>query len=244
MPEAVKAVLFDLYNTLIDIRTEERADDVWEAMALHFAGHGLRAEPSALESQFSYLVTRQQEDSPERHAEIDMPGIFRELLATWGHPEPRERDTARLFRILTMRRLRLFPDTLPTLQALRGKVKLGLVSDAQPDWLESEMLRLGLDGCFDAVVVSGNHGYRKPDPRLFERALHELGADPREAVMIGDSPYRDVHGAQQAGVRGCLVTRHAPFETADEGVVPDLVVESLVEFTRWLESVDVTLARA
>jgi len=236
MPEAVKAVLFDLYNTLIEIRTEERAPEVWEAMALHFAGLGLRAEPAALESQFSYLVARQQEDSPERYPEIDMPGIFRELLSTHGLKEPCGREAARLFRIVGMRRLRLFADTLPTLQSLRGKVKLGLVSDAQPDWLESETLRLGLDGCFDTVVVSGHHGYRKPDPRLFELALSQLGVAPAEAIMVGDSAYRDVSGAQGAGVRGCLVTRHAPFEAADVGVVPDLVVESLVEFTRVLQA--------
>jgi putative hydrolase of the HAD superfamily len=233
MPKPL-AVLFDLYNTLIDIRTDEHAPYVWQQMSQYLTYHGVLAEADQLNHRFIQEVRQQQATAGQDYPEIDIAAIFQNFLT----PERKRKPTrnaiqlAQLFRSLSMCRIELFPDSLPALDALRG-VPLGLVSDAQRFWLEPEMKRLGLDKYFPVRVVSSDHGYRKPDSRLFHLALEQLGLRPDQAVYIGDSPYRDAYGAQQAGLTGCWVCRHEPFEAADHQISPDHTFPTLVHFVNW-----------
>lgn len=238
MPEFLKpkVVLFDLYNTLIDIRTEEHAPSVWEAMSQFLTYHGVLAEGPVLDQGFRQQVREQQEQTGEKYPEINIAAIFQSFLTPDRKRKPTRNaiQLAQLFRALSMRRISLFPDTLPALQALQG-IPLALVSDAQRFWLEPEMKRLGLDPYFTVKVVSSDHGFRKPDARLFHMALQQLQVAPEDAVYIGDSPFRDVHGAQQAGMTGCWVKRHEPFEAADYACSPDRTFPTLVHFVEWIQ---------
>ena len=51
------------------------------------------------------------------------------------------------------------------------------------------------------IVVSGDLGYRKPDPRIFALALRRLHLPASEVVFVGNDMFRDVYGARQAGLR-------------------------------------------
>lgn len=229
-----QAVVLDLYNTLIDIRTEEHAPEVWGRMADFLSYLGVQRGAEELLDQFRRSVYEQQRNSREHFPEIDMVRIFGDLLGPSGD----ERTAVmfcQLFRSLGMRRLQLFPDTLPCLQALHGRVKLALVSDAQRIWLIPEMARLQLSEFFPVKIISSDYGFRKPDTRLFEKALAELGVEANQAVMVGDSAFRDIKGAQDSGMRACLITRHAPFEAADAQVTPDLFFPTLVDFVAWVQ---------
>lgn len=243
MPDPMKppkAVLFDLYNTLIDIHTDEEAPDVWERMALFFSYQGVETTAQDLRSGFRAGVLDQQE-SPEQFPEIDMTVVFRRLLG--GGRDDLAGPVCQLFRALSIRHLTLFPDTLPGLQALQGEVRMALVSDAQRLWLEPELRRTGLADFFEVMIVSSDHGYRKPDPRMFQMALKKLKLKPEETVFIGDSAFRDVGGAQSVGIRGCLLTRHAPFEAADALVKPDFMFPTLLEFVSWIQGAPKVPAR-
>ena len=59
---------------------------------------------------------------------------------------------------------------------------------------------VGLDGYFDPVVVSGDHGYRKPDRRLFQFALDGMGVAAENALYVGNDMHRDIFGAQEVGM--------------------------------------------
>jgi putative hydrolase of the HAD superfamily len=230
-----RAVLFDLYNTLVSIRTDEHQPRVWESLALFLRYRGLPARAGALRRGYLAGVRRAQRASAEAHPEIDVAAIFGALVGEMGHDEDDglDAEAARLFRVLSIVRIGLFPDTLATLEALRGRFRLGLVSDAQRVWLEPEMRMLGLEGAFDTMVVSVDHGYRKPDPRLFHLALERLGVAPSEAVYVGDMAALDVCGARAAGLRAVWVRRsHAPQPAP--GCPPDLTVRSLSQLSRAL----------
>lgn len=234
MPKPL-AILFDLYNTLIDIRTEEHSPQVWEQMSGFLTYHGVMADGQQLVDAFREQVRRQQVETGEQYPEINMGAIFQSFLTPGRKRKPTRNaiQLAQLFRSLSMRRIQLFPDSLPALEALDG-VPMALVSDAQRFWLEPEMKRLGLDPFFSVRVVSSDYGFRKPDPRLFRMALEQLGVAADRAVYIGDSPFRDAHGAQLAGMTGCWVRRHDPFEAADVVVRPDLTFPTLVHFVNWV----------
>jgi putative hydrolase of the HAD superfamily len=107
----------------------------------------------------------------------------------------------------------LFEDALPVLAELRSAgLLLGLVSNGIRD-LNEFVLHHKLD--VDAVVGSRVHGYVKPHPTIFQAALQQLGVEPAEAAMIGDSIEEDIEGARALGMRAILIDRadrHADVE--------------------------------
>src|SRR5205814_10055227 len=59
----------------------------------------------------------------------------------------------------------------------------------------------------DATVFSYEVGIRKPDPRIFRRALDAVGAAPAEALFVGDGGSDELRGARAVGMASVLVTR-------------------------------------
>ena len=99
----------------------------------------------------------------------------------------------------------LFEDVIPVLEELRhAELRLGLVSNGIRD-LREFVVHHRLD--VDAVVGSRAHGYVKPHPTIFQAALRQLGVDPADAVMVGDSVEEDVEGARALGLRAILMDR-------------------------------------
>jgi putative hydrolase of the HAD superfamily len=127
-----------------------------------------------------------------------------------------------------MIQFRLFPDVLPTLTRLRADGRrIGVVSDAQRVYFRTELVAAGLVPFVDVAVTSGEHGFRKPDPRLFNIALARLGVPATEAIYVGDSVDRDLCGAQAAGITPVLIDRsggqlHALPECLPAGTITDL----------------------
>ena len=71
---------------------------------------------------------------------------------------------------------------------------------------------MGLADRLDIAVFSSEVGVRKPDPRIFRRALAALGAEPENALFVGDRLYEDVRGAGELG----MTTVQALWFRADE----------------------------
>jgi HAD superfamily hydrolase (TIGR01549 family) len=99
----------------------------------------------------------------------------------------------------------LFEDALPVLEELRAaQLRLGLVSNGIRD-LREFVVHHRLD--VDAIVGSRVHGFVKPHPTIFQAALRELGVEPAQAAMVGDSLEEDVEGARALGMRAILIDR-------------------------------------
>lgn len=93
-----------------------------------------------------------------------------------------------------------YPDTAPTLRALRARgIKIGIVSNVPQD-LRPIFAAHALADLVDAFTHSFEVGVEKPDPRIFLRACEALGTTPPETLMVGDHPVADA-GAQRAGLR-------------------------------------------
>jgi HAD superfamily hydrolase (TIGR01509 family) len=107
----------------------------------------------------------------------------------------------------------ILPGAVDTLATLRERgFRLGVVTNrghGGPSFLE-ELEEYGLAGFFDTVVSSDQVGYRKPHPRIFERALDGLAVRPSEAVHVGDRPEADVAGARRAGITAVWMRGVAP----------------------------------
>lgn len=115
-----------------------------------------------------------------------------------------------------------YDDVLPTLQALRERYRLGLLSNGN-----SYPEHCGLDGIFKSVVFSQEHRVEKPDPAIFRIALRELGCSELELLHVGDSLENDVDGAHNAGIRCAWLNRNQ-IEN-DTAITPDYEIGSLTE---------------
>jgi putative hydrolase of the HAD superfamily len=237
----LQAVLFDFYNTLIEIRTDEGRDEVWERLARFLRYRGLEADPTRLRRAYFSRVENFKNDRPEEHAEIDVVDIFRQMLNEMGHrPDSASfpEEVTQLFRTLSIVRFAPFPETFGCLEALHKKFKLGMVSDAQRPFFDPEVAMTHLHKFIDrmAIVVSSDHGFRKPDPRLFEKALEILGASADRSVYIGDNVERDICGAKNAGMGAVLIRRNGNEEDLYCMHQPDMIFRDLQEATEWLLS--------
>lgn len=133
--------------------------------------------------------------------------------------------------------IRHFPDAGPTLEALgqRG-LRLGLLSNTHwPRAFHERFLRR--DGLVDRLhtrLYTSEMTHLKPHPSVFRAALCALAVpDPAAAVFVGDRPYDDIWGAQQAGLRAVLVANdHAP----PWDVVPDATIACLAELPALIDT--------
>ncbi len=205
-----KAILFDFYHTLVDIETDEHRTGLWERLAWFLRYRGLiKADPEAIRDAYFAKVEEQIAESDEEYPDIDVPAIFGDIMGSLGGLQPgtRAEGVAQLFRSLSMVRFEPYPDARPTLEALKGRFGLGLVSDAQRAFLEPELETAELGEFFLVRVISSDFGYHKPDPRTCLTALEKLGVAAEDALYVGDTPERDVAGAHAAGIRAVLLDR-------------------------------------
>ena len=118
--------------------------------------------------------------------------------------------------------IELYPDVIPTFDALAPHFKLGLLSNGNtyPE-------RCGLEGHFVFVVFSQDVQVEKPDPRIFEITSQRAGCELTQLLHVGDSLETDITGAWNAGVPSVWLNRKGLLN--DTETRPDYEVASLTE---------------
>ncbi|HYN10966.1 MAG TPA: HAD family hydrolase [Vicinamibacterales bacterium] len=97
---------------------------------------------------------------------------------------------------------------LPLLTAIRQQaIRIAIVTNNIVVEQQTKLRHCGLTDLVDALVTSEEIGVQKPDPRIFHAALGSVGAEPAEAVMVGDTWATDIEGARAAGVRPVWLNR-------------------------------------
>jgi putative hydrolase of the HAD superfamily len=141
---------------------------------------------------------------------------------------------AEMQRGISRKRLLPYPQTQETLAQLKLHYCLAVVSDAQSAFAVPELRRAGLADYFAPIVISGDYGFRKPDPRLFQAALKKLAIGPEEAIFIGNDRFRDVHGARQVGMKTILFCPNGNLGGPPE-MEPDYLLYNYADLPRAIE---------
>lgn len=207
--------IFDLYGTLVDIRTDESAPGLWERLALFYSYYGASWQPEELKNAYERLTLSMsrgyrglRRDSHEAFPEIRIEDVFRELFSQKGAEADDTLIThaGQFFRILSTRHLRLYEGTADMLSLLRsaGK-KLYLLSNAQQIFTRYEIRSLDISSYFDGIYISSEHGCKKPDLHFYEKLLSEYQISRETAIMIGNDAVCDISGAKQAGLHTLYV---------------------------------------
>ena len=131
----------------------------------------------------------------------------------------------------SMARRKPFPETVEALDALAGRVRLGVFSNADDDFLLPLLKRHALP--LEAVASSESAQVYKPAPGAFEHILQIMALAPEEVWYVGDSPFDDVLGARRAGMRAIWVNRNGAETPSDPP--PDAIITDLRELSRLLD---------
>jgi len=211
----IKAVFFDLYNTLLHY--EPFREEI-EAQALKEFGFEKHTDDfrypflKADEYFFGENARSRVNDRPEDEKRAVYLRYQQIVLGEAGIPaEPRIVQAVVRRWSQTKFDQVLFEDVLPTLKDLKGNYLLGLISNIDSD-IEPMLRKLGLLPLLEIIVTSLETGYTKPHPAIFNAAIERAGVAADEVLYIGDQYQIDVIGAAETGMKAVLLDRYDNFE--------------------------------
>lgn len=130
--------------------------------------------------------------------------------------------------------VRAYDDALFVINRLRESFTVGLLTNADNDIIMKPINREKFG--FDFIITSEDAKSNKPDAKIFQYALSQLKIKPKQALMIGDSQFDDLYGAQQAGIRSVWINRN--HEALKEGIhSPAFEVDNLTEILNIIDKV-------
>ena len=210
--EKYSAFIFDLYGTLVDIRTNESKPGLWRKLSEMYSSLGAHYRPAELKKSY-FLLVRQINEQVQAEGvrnygksflgEADLTGVFQTLFHEKGVSCSREQAKliANFFRMFSREKLKVYAGVEETLERLRkmGK-KVFLLSNAQSDFTRPEIELLELTDCFDGILISSEEGCRKPSPVFFKRLTERYGLTPGNCLMMGNDVNTDIRGAKAVGM--------------------------------------------
>jgi putative hydrolase of the HAD superfamily len=106
------------------------------------------------------------------------------------------------------------------------RVPLALITNGASSIQRDKLRVLDIEDWFEAVVISAEVGFAKPDASVFGLALDKLGVAPKDAWHVGDSLWTDVAGAKAAGLTAVWLNRHGCLR-GENDPEPDVEIRSL-----------------
>lgn len=245
--ENISTVFFDLGYTLInfvgDVPYVLRAS--YRALANSLLQSGCQIELEPFTRQYEQIINRyyiaREIDMVEKPVELSVNQALAAFDQPPASPPMLKEAIAAMFRV-TEARWRLEVNTHKVLEALRARgYQMGLISNASNvEDLNILIDKTNLREYFGCIVISAEEGVRKPDGRIYEKALRVMNVAPASCLMVGDTLIADVFGAQQAGMRAVWVTRRArrPDNLQAKGkVIPNWQINRLSDLPPLLDSI-------
>ena len=201
--EPIAGVIFDIHSTLVD----QGAACDWLAAALARSPHDLAPEAAAeLESFLDRIWEGARVADPASTRDLsfaDHRRVYHELLEAGPGIDRTLADA--LYEVM-LDVWSAYEDTVPMLRALRAAgLRIALISNAGVP-IRTVLDRDGITELVDAVVLSYEVGYVKPDVHIFHAAVDALGLRPTQVLMVGDSGTDDV-GGTPLGIRTLILPR-------------------------------------
>ncbi|MCH0543479.1 HAD family hydrolase [Streptomyces sp. MUM 203J] len=204
---AIRAVLWDIDDTIFDYATADRA-----GMRRHLRAEGLAGAFGSAEdalkrwrqatethwARFSAGETGWEEQRRDRvRTFLDDPALPDRDANAWFTRYIAHYEAA----------WELFPDTVPVLDLLASDYRHGVLSNSSLHNQDRKLRLLGVRDRFEAVVCAADIGVSKPEPGAFHTACTALGLAPHEVAYVGDQPDIDARGAAEAGLMGVWLDR-------------------------------------
>lgn len=204
----MRAVLFDVDDTLVDYSSAERA-----GILGYLAELGVPAADRPAAAAY-WNALQEQEFARYLAGELTFAGqqdARAVAMTRWlGRPAPA--DPAAWFhgyRRHYQAAMRPFDDVADCLRVVSAAAAVGVVSNNDEAHARHKLARTGLLDRFACVVCVDTAGCAKPDPEIFAYACRALAVQPHEAAYVGDNRITDAQAAHAAGLTGIWLDRHA-----------------------------------
>ena len=199
-----KNYIFDLYGTLVNINTNEDSLILWEKLSLFYSYQEANYSSNELKDKYMQLVnTKLKLNTNTNYPDFNIEEIFKELFNKKGiFPSAGTiKDTAQIFRVLSVNKLSLYHGVIELLESLKSKNKnIYLLSNAQKVFTLYEMKLLGIDKYFDGILFSSDFCVCKPDKFFYNSLIEKYNLDPMESIMIGNDYTCDIQGAKEVNL--------------------------------------------
>jgi len=244
---AITTIFFDLGYTLINFEGDVPGmlRKSYRALAQTLINNGFPLDSGEFIRQYEKIINAYYVVRDIDLAEQPVGDFVNKTLSQLGYAQASQKildeSVAAMFKV-TEACWHTDPDTHATLTNLRANgYHLGLISNASdlPD-LNRLVKNASLRKYFTSIVVSAEEKVRKPDPRIFQKALDLMNSKPGSSIMVGDTLTADILGAQKSGLRAVWITRRAnrPENARVQSlVIPDWKITQLSELVPLLDSI-------
>ena len=235
----IKAVLFDLFDTIVLITEKEENYYPRCLRKLYdfLVENGVEVSFEKFSRVYfevrNKLYAETSENFEEPHFNVRVSLTLKKLGYEYDVSDRLVAEASMVFAEEFMRYVALDNNAINVLSKLRRKYKLGLITNfAISECVWKLLEKFDLEKFFDVIVISAEINRRKPSPEIFKKALKALNVNASEAIFVGDTIGLDVKGAKNAGIKSVLVKRR-PIKEMD--VKPDRIINNLKELPVVLE---------
>jgi len=241
MPVAdpLQTVFFDLGFTLLNFEGDfhQVTEESYLALAESLRKVGCPIQTQDFADRFNHAISEYYRSRDEDLIERPIEQYLMQVLESYEFNNlPQEfiqQALTNMYRI-TETHWQLETDALPVLDELQNKgYRMGLISNAaNADNANRLIDQFELRRYFEVILISAIEKIRKPDARIYSRAMAKMELPPAAAAMVGDTLTADILGAQNAGLRAIWIRRRAQRpenELVIGKITPDAVIDSLAE---------------
>jgi len=198
----IKAVVFDLYGTLVTGDVDFKGKDLDEELSLILrqANHEIYYQEVEAARHMVFFIDypRGRGDTPQQ--------FYSKVLERLEIPfEPKLVDKL-VQKATELERARLYEDVAPTVNALKSQGIKTAVLTTVPSWLFKQVLEDN-DVRIDFICTAREAKAVKPNPQIYRIVLERFGVKPNEALMVGDTPEIDIVSPKKLGMKTALLCR-------------------------------------
>jgi len=236
----VEAVLFDLFDTLLLLESDEvYYQPCLSKMHQFLTKNGVSVSFDDFNRVYfdvrDRFYSESRESLEEPHFNVRVSQTLQSLGYDFDASNPIVVGATMAFADEFMRYVSLDKDAIDVLRKLHERYKIGLVSNFGIPECGRKLLKIyALEKFFDFIVISGEVNQRKPSPKIFERALKALDVNASRAVFVGDMLDLDIMGPKTVGMKTILIERKPM--NKDVSTKPDRVIKNLSELITVLDN--------
>ena len=207
----LKGVFFDLYGTLLVPKNSRKAWKNWLATFYTLIkGYGLKLSKKDFADECNGFFTKTE--SVENDEELT---VYENRIKKFTKDLNVKLKKSEITKIANAtvnawhRYIIIDPETIPLLEALKNKKSIALITNFDhPPYIYEILSKYELTRYFKFIAISGEIGFKKPDPQIFHITLKKIGLIPDDVVFVGDSK-EDIEGAINAGIKPILIQRQS-----------------------------------
>jgi len=228
----VSVVLFDFFGTLV-VYQPDRSQLAYPRTHDLARRQGYRYDHDRFVIDWHRASSTLEEATATTHVEFSMTDAATAFVSASGLAltETESIELGRSFVQEWQQHVAPVPGAREMMVRVAAERRVGIVSNTHdPTMVPALLDEMGIGDLMSLVLLSVDHGCRKPHPSVYDRCLAELAVEPHHVLFVGDSLEADYRAPLRAGMRSVLIADHQPL-----GIPATSVVRSVVELEALLD---------